>query len=394
MIDYLPWGDAVKGGEPPCEIVASFGQVQAEYAALRRGAGLVDLPNRGTIVVTGSFNDRRDYLNRMLTQELKDLALGMVKESFWLNRKGRIDADLLVVELGDRMLLDVDIHQVGATVKSLAEFIFAEDVDIKDASAQFHRLAMHGPHAPQALARAMDAHSVALDNASALTNPQEFPPGQARTVSIAGVPVVVARRDQVGEPGLELFVPLDQVTRVWQAILYASSDAPVDRQRIRPVGWHAFNAARIEAGTPLFNIDFGTTNLPHEAGILKQRVSFTKGCYLGQEIVARMESLGKPKRTLVGLRVLGDHLPVAGGQVFAKNADPHAASPMGEEIGVVTSSTLSPMLGAASIAFATIKTAHAVEGATVLVNAEGEQATAAVSPLRFWPSPEPSASTP
>jgi len=377
-IDYLPWGDADEHGRPLCQIVAGFGEVEAEYASLRRGAGLIDLPNRATLTITGTFNDRRDFLNRMLTQEMKVLAPGLVKESFWLNRKGRLEADLLVIELGDRMLLDVDTHQAATTVKTLGEFLFAEDVVIKDASDQFHRLALHGKMAMESLAAAVDPQhgKMALE------------PLRAQAITVDGVPVVVARRDQVGEPGLELIIPAEHSERVWHALLAADRSLGQDRHRIRPVGWLAFNIARIEAGTPLFNIDFGTSNLPHETGILKRRVSFTKGCYLGQEIVARMESLGKPKQTLVGLRVSKDLLPVAGGQVFAKNADPQAASMMGDEIGVVTSSTLSPMLGAASIAFAMIKTAHAAEGNTLLVNAEGEQAEAVVSPLQFWPSVE------
>jgi len=375
-IDYIPWGDANDQGRPLCEIVAGFGEVEAEYAALRRGVGLIDQPNRATLLVTGGFNDRRDFLNRMLTQEMKDLAPGVVKESFWLNRKGRLEADLLVIELGDRMVLDVDTHQAATTVKTLSEFLFAEEVEIRDASDQFHRFALHGKLALESLAAAMGPQH----------GDTSLKPLSAQAITIDGVPVVAARRDQVGEPGMELVVPVEHAARVWQALLAADRSLGQDRRRVRPVGWHAFNIARIEAGTPLFNIDFGPTNLPHETGILKQRVSFTKGCYLGQEIVARMESLGKPKQTLVGLRVAKDLLPVAGGQVFAKSADPNAPSAMGDQIGVITSSTLSPMLGAASIAFAMIKTAHAELGRTLLVNAEGEQAEAVVLPLRLWPS--------
>ena len=182
-------------------------------------------------------------------------------------------------------------------------------------------------------------------------------------------------------------MPRDRAAAIWEFLLATDHIVGQDKRRVRPIGWLAFNIARIEAGTPLFNIDFGPTNLPHESGILHDRVSFTKGCYLGQEIVARMESLGKPKQTLVGLKMQSDLLPVAGAQVFERGAD----DVMGQQIGIVTSSTLSPMLGAAPIAFAMLKTACAAAGAAVLVNAEGEQVKATVESLRFWSPRNPRA---
>lgn len=368
-VEYIPYGVADADGGPTCEIVGSFGDVEREYAAIRReaGAALLDSPHRGTLVVAGDPAQRREFLNRMVTAELKDLAPGMARQAFWLNRKGRIDADLLMIELGDRMAIDLDIHQAAHTVRTLSEFIFAEDIEITDASQQFHHLALHGP-------RALEALSAACDSA-----PLRLEPLQATSIAVAGAPLIIARRDQTAAPGLELIMPSHQASNVWDALVAHDSSLA------RPIGWHAFNIARIEAGTPLFNIDFGATNLPHETGggVLRERVSFTKGCYLGQEVVARMESRGHSKSTLVGLRVQGDLLPVAGAQVFAREAE----GDMGEQVGVVTSSTLSPMLSAAPIAFAMIRSAHARAGSTVIVNAEGEQALATIGPLQFWPPP-------
>jgi folate-binding protein YgfZ len=373
---YLPYGVTEQVAEPLCDVLASFGDVEPEYAAIRRGAAVFDSPHRGTLLVTG--NDRREFLNRMLTQELKDLSpgsgpgagAGVARESFWLNRKGRIEADLMVIELGGRMLVDVDLCQAASAAKTLGEFVFSEDVAIADVSAQFHHLAVHGPLALRAIAV---ASGQAADGGLA--------PGEAMNLAFDGVPATIVRRDQTGEPGLELIIPRDRAGLVWNALLTTDQSNSDGRRRIRPIGWHAYNIARIEAGTPLMNIDFGTTNLPHETGVLRQRVSFTKGCYLGQEIVARMESLGRPKQELVGLRLEEDLLPVVGAQVFAMGAQ----GEMGEQIGTVTSSTLSPMLGAQPIAFAMIRTAHAAMGAAVLVNAEGAQAKAVIHTLRFHP---------
>jgi folate-binding protein YgfZ len=369
-IEWIPYGVADESGRPTCELIATYGEVEPEYAAIRRGAALLDSPHRGTIIVTGK--DRRDFLNRMLTQELKDLAPGTAKSAFWLNRKGRIESDLLLMELGDRIVMDVDIHQAASTAQLLTEFVFSEDVSIQDASDQFHHIAIHGRRAADALAECGFA---------------DMPPEPLRcgAFHIANIEVIVTRRDQTAEPGYELIISYHQARSVWESLVTRHSSCVT-----RPVGWHAFNIARIEAGTPLFNIDFGPTNLPHETGILYDRVSFTKGCYVGQEVVARMENLGKPKQTLVGLSLKADALPVAGGQVFARNED----DSMGSEIGVVTSSSLSPMLGAKPIAFAMIKTSHAGPGTLVLVNAEGAQSKATVSPLRFWPPAERPTSAP
>ena len=123
-------------------------------------------------------------------------------------------------------------------------------------------------------------------------------------------------------------------------------------------------------------MDFGKTNLPHESGVLARRVNFKKGCYLGQEVVARMESLGKPKQMLRALRVQGQAIPVSGAQIFAPSAD--GAGSFGDCVGAITSSTPAPMLGASGVAFGMIKTAAAAAGANVVIAAEGELTSATI----------------
>jgi folate-binding protein YgfZ len=364
-VEWLTYGPADAAGLVQCEVVATFGEVEAEYAAIRRGAGLFDGAHRGTIRITGT--ERVAFLNRMLTQQLEHLDAGIAAESFWLNRKGRIEADLLLSGREEELIVDVDVHQAASTVASLDDYVFAEDIEITDVSGAFHHLTVHGPQALAVLAAASRMEALAID------------PMRCTTLVIAGVETLVTRRDPVGEVSLDLAVPLDHAETVWEALLATDATIGDGKRRVRPIGWHAFNIARIEAGTPLFNIDYGTNNLPHETGILHDRVDFTKGCYLGQEVVARMESLGRPKQILVGLKVVDERLPVAGAQVFDRTD-----GGMGDQIGVVTSSTPSPMLGAQPIAFAMVKSAKAKDGTTVLVNAEGGQAEAVVGPLRMY----------
>ncbi len=369
-VQYLSWGPADPGREPTCEVVSTFGDLESEYAAIRTGAGLLECPNRGTICVEGA--DRCEFLDRMLTQQLKDLGPGQARTAFLLNRKGRIEADLLLIETGERLLIDVDVHRAAQTVQMLERFVFLEDVRIAEASEQWHHLAIHGPRAADVIAAAAGIDSFELE-----------PLGSA-TLQIAGVASVVARRDQTGEIGLQLICPLDQVETIWERLIATDESIGGSRRRVRPIGWHAFNVARIEAGTPLFHLDFGPDSLPHETGVLDDRVSFTKGCYLGQEIVARTQSLGRPRQLLVGVRMATDHLPIAGAEIYQEPGDTSTPVEALPAIGVITSSTLSPMLGAAPIAFGRIKTDCATEGARVLVAAEGEQAQATISGLRFW----------
>jgi folate-binding protein YgfZ len=153
---------------------------------------------------------------------------------------------------------------------------------------------------------------------------------------------------------------------------------PTDRvgvRKVRPAGWAAFNATRIEAGRPMFGIDFDDSILPHETGpALERAVSFTKGCYPGQEIVARMHARQQVARRIAGIRVEDGGLPLAGAKVFDDK---------GNEIGGVTSSTVSPILSNAAIALALLKKPHFTTGSIVAVPAEGEMRKATVIDTPF-----------
>ena len=375
--EWIAYGAGADGGTDAPEIIAGYGLLELEYAAFRGGAAVMDCAHRGTIAVRGA--ERIDFLNRMVTQELKGLAAGEVRTGFWLNRKGRIDADLAFMEPpaipGEPpvTLVDVDLHDAARTVAALQAFLFSEDVQLADETAAWARLAVHGPDGAQVLSNA----GVADDALEALNDDM-----RCVRATLAGAPAVLARRDRCGSPGVDILLPRADAARAFDALVGQHDAQEGGRRRARPAGWHAFNIARIEAGTPLHHVDFGTDALPHESGILRERVSFRKGCYLGQEVVARMESLGKPKQRLVALRIAEDLLPTAGSPVFERGADGEPGNP----VGTVTSSTISPMLGAACVAFAMVKSAHAEPGTQLLVPAEGGRASATVQPqLRFLP---------
>lgn len=365
LLPYGPAGHTV-------DVIGAFQEVGLEYAALRKSAVLFDQPHTGVLLVRGS--DRLAFLNNMITQKVIDLAPGQTRRSFWLSRKGRIDADLTVIAREDHLVILLDHHLAAPTAGALTNYLFSEDCTIEDATAGFSCLSLHGPAAPAVLAAAAGNPALA-----------SLEPGANAAATIAGAPVVIDRDDLTGDPGLTIIAPRDQAEAVYDALLApdANGTAP------KPCGWFAINTARIEAGRPLFNLDFAPDSLPAESGIIHERVDFRKGCYLGQEVVARMDARKARKQGLAAVRLDDETtgasgaapppLPGVGDRAFS------ADDPEGNPVGAVTSSTISPMLSAAPVFFAMLRDAETAPGTRLLVEAEGRRVGARVQPsLRFW----------
>ena len=369
------------------EIVSTFGQPQAEYAAIRKAAGLMDLPQRGVIELTG--RDRLSFLNNLVTNQLFDknaktpMAAGRASYGFLLNLKGRIVLDLTVIELGDRTLLETDGRLVDMLAKLLDRYLFADQVKITPKLDALHEIALHGPRAIEVLAKE--------------TPLTDLPAGTCAATSVIGVETIAWRDDVCGVPGVHLIVPAEKAAAVWQHLLTMhGGEYAVNKRLLRPVGWAAFNAVRVEAGRPLFGIDFELAEpavpgkkpaaeeesaprtpgvMPAETNLFDRGVSVTKGCYLGQEIVARLHARGQQvAKKIVGLRVDDGALPIAGSPVLDEKENP---------VGVVTSSTMSPVLSDAAIALAFVKKPHFEVGKVVHVPAEGKIRKAEVVPLPF-----------
>lgn len=333
----IPYGEGM-------EIVGMCDAVELEYAAIRKGVALFPCAHRGLLKLTGK--DRLDFLHRMTTQELRSLQPGDVRRAFILNSKGRITADLWVAHGESHTLVDCDIHDVNHVAADLDKLLFSEDVAVQNLSGRHHRVSLHGP-------RAAEVHAWWLDR---------------------GQPSLDYRLDEIGVSGVHIWAESESLK------IFSDRAADLlDTFNLRFTGWHAVNIARIEAGRALFHIDFGPDNLPHETGplLLAEAVSFNKGCYRGQEIVARMQSRGHPVKQSVGFRVTGEALPVAGVPVYAQ------VSTSGEPVGAVTSSTLSPMLGQQPIGMAMVKWDYREPGVKLFVPAEGRQTEITVAPMRF-----------
>ena len=376
------------------EIVSTFGEPQAEYAAIRKGCALLDEPQRGVLELTG--RDRHAFLNNLLTNQTWDkdrntgLAPGTGVYAFFLNLKGRIVADMNVLEVdhGERTAIETDVRLIAPLRDVFDKYLFGEQVKLLPAVGTLHRLTLHGPRAAEVLR----GGSGGVD-ASAL------PPLGSKTFRMAGSDALVFRDDVTGSTGLHLIVESARAKDVWSHLVNAFGPAPDEgmRRRLWPAGWAAFNACRIEAGRPLFGIDFDGVPassaypsrkqrdeegaeasapgvLPAETGLFGRAVSLTKGCYLGQEIVARMYARGQVARQIVGLRLDDDHLPIAGAPLTDEQSN---------AVGVVTSSTISPILSNAAVCLGYVKKAFARPGTVLHVPAEGAIRHAKVVDLPF-----------
>jgi folate-binding protein YgfZ len=360
--EFQPYGDI--------EIVSTFGEVPAEYSAIRKGCGLMDLPFRGIIELNGK--DRLTFLNNLVSNQVYDkqtktgLTTGAGVYAFLLNAKsGRIIADMNVIERGDRTLLELDGRIVPTVLEGLEKYRFAEQVKMESRIGTLHEIALYGPSAGALLGVTLEA-------------------GGSTGVNLFGHDAVIWRDDRTGSPGHHVIVPTSAARSVWMELLSrhgmpARPSSPqadqIGKRELRPIGWAAFNTTRIEAGRPIFGIDFDDSILPHETGpALDRAVSFTKGCYPGQEIVARMHARQQVARRIAGIRIEGDALPIAGTKI---------TDDQGNEIGGVTSSTISPILSNSSIALAILKRPHFNVGSVVRVPAEGEIRKATVVELPF-----------
>jgi folate-binding protein YgfZ len=290
LTEFLPWGD------DGCFVLATAGVVELEYAAIQKSIGVFDAPCRGTIEISGE--DRLDCISRLTTQKVDEMKNGEALLAFVTSRKGTVVADVIVRITEDSVLLDVDVSIVAQLVDHLNSYIVMEKVDIVNVTSTVHWIWCLGP--------------------------------KVCNVSIEGFQPQPLPTALLGIEGVAFMVSPDQVTKVWEAIVESGG---------MPIGWYALNMARVEQGSPLFMVDFDNHNLPHETSLVSSRVRFDKGCYLGQEIVARMESLGKPKKKIMRLKMETDDLPIAGSQLWGEE------SATGTPIGVITSSAISPLGG-------------------------------------------------
>ena len=326
------------------EVVAAYGPVEAEYAAAREAVTLHDASYRECVRLTGE--DRASFLHGMVTQDVKGLAPGATAYTTLVTVKGAMVADGRLVRREDDLLLDVE-PGAGARVREfLDKYLISEDAELHDATAELALLRLLGPHASELLGRVLGESAAPLA------------PHTTRSVTLAGTPVLLLGAQGHGLPQVDLLVPRAALEAVWTALTGAGA---------KPLGFEALELLRVEAGVPRFGQDLVETTIPLEAN-LAHAISYNKGCYIGQEVIARATFRGHMNRTLAGL-LLGDAEAPKGTELLRE----------GKKVGYLTSVVRSPRLGQ-WVALGYVR--REVEPGTALQLGEGP-ATATVHPLPF-----------
>jgi folate-binding protein YgfZ len=310
-------------------------ELDAQYRQLREECGLVDRSERGKLLVTGP--EAAEYLQGQLTNDTEAIEPGEGLYAALLDRKGHMQADMRVLRPGEGTDLWLDLEPEGleAARRHLGMYKIGRDVDVVDATAERAILSLIGPRAVEVAGSA------------------PLPENSCEEVTIGGAECLA-----VGTAaGIAVFVPTAERDRVHAALLSAGAVE---------VSAEAAEILRIESGRPRFGAEMGTETMPAEAGIVEAAVSFTKGCYIGQETVARLHYKGKPNRHLRGLKL-------------SAPARPGAPLQLGEkEVGTLGSAAVSPAFGPIGLA---ILRREAEPGATLAVGEDG--VTAEVVALPF-----------
>ncbi len=342
----------VNGGE----VVAAYGDPIAEHGVLRRSAAVFDLSFRGRLCVLGA--DRERFLNGQVTNDVKALRAGEGCYAALVTAKGKLDSDLFVYRLANEFLLDFEPGYAAAVAQRLDRYIIADDVRVADASPHYGLLSVQGPQAVDVVSRF--APDIVLPD-----KPLAF----STMIDAALGELYLMNQPRVHLPGFDVFVPTTAL-----AVAAERLAAAVKVLGGRPAGWQALEWARVEAGVPRFGADMDETNLPPEAGLEARAISYRKGCYIGQEVIARIRTYGQVAKTLRGLRFADDLSPLP-----AKGAP---LSRDGQEVGFVTSAIRSPTLNA-NVALGYVRRGFNDAGNVLTLRTAAGESPATIVPLPF-----------
>ena len=279
---------------------AVFAGAASELAALRSGCGVYDLGFRAKISLAGK--DRMRWLNGMVSNNIRDLAAGRGVYAFILNPQGKILGDLNAYNRGESLVVDTDRCQAEKILAIFRKYIIMDKVEISDLSEKLTALGVSGPKAREVLtACGFELPEPAALRASNL---------QITDVKWRGVDCTLVASNRGAHLSYEVWLGQDEVKSLWEALLAAGAS---------PVGAEALEIHRVLQGVPLYGVDIRERELPQETE-QAQALSFTKGCYIGQEIVERIRSRGNVHRKFHGF-VLEGELPARGAKLQADGKD-------------------------------------------------------------------------
>jgi folate-binding protein YgfZ len=338
------------------EIVANYGNSAEEHRALRTAAGVMDLSARGRLVMLGA--DRQQMLNGQVTNNVRDLAPGHGCYAALVNAKARMISDLNIYALPNEVLLDCEPGMAAAVAARLEKFIVMEDVQVVDASPHYGLLSVQGPRAQQVVERLGIFPEV----------PQE-PWTFASVAHPDWGDLYLMWQSRTGDRGFDLFAPNAALP-----VLAGMLEERMPAAGGRLTGWDALEVARIEAGVPRYGVDMTEATLAPEVGLNERMISYEKGCYSGQEVIARIRTYGQVAKAFRGLRLDASMAaaPAHGTKLFKD----------GKEVGFITSATWSPSLEA-HIALGYVRRECNQPGNLLAVGGAGADAKAEIVPLPF-----------
>ena len=296
------------------QVPRDYGDPAKEYRCLTQTLGVADLGFRSRLCLLGE--DRKRFLHGQVTNNVNDLAVGQGCYAALVTAKGRMQSDLFIYQLANEILLDFEPGLTAKVTQRLEQYVIADDVQIVDVASSYSQLTVQGPLA----GAAMEALSLGLS----------LPGAWLQFTSVnhpAWGELYCMNQPRGNAAGFDIFVPVANVASFAERLA-----AVAEKLGGCICGWDAMEIVRIEAGLPRFGADMDETNLAPETGIETRAISYNKGCYIGQEVIARIRTYGQVAKALRGLKLAEGPLPKKGDKLFAGE----------KEVGYITSASISP----------------------------------------------------
>ena len=327
------------------KIPATFGDAISEHLACRESAIVVDLSHRGHLGFSGP--DTEEFLHRMLSNRVKELKPGEGAYNTFLTRQGKFISDLYMYKGEASVVASVAPGMADTLAEEIDRFIIMDQVEVVNETEKLFCIGLFGPASREIIAKA-GMGELSLDEHGHAT---------------AGG-VMIAREFWTGEDGYLLMGPRAGAEATWGSLSSAGA---------KPAGLAALESLTLEAGVPLFGKDMTSAVNPMQAGLEDKAIDFEKGCYIGQEVIAKIKYLGQVNRGLVGLKISIDATPGPGAAVYSDE----------KSIGAITRAAYCPTVGAV-LAFSYLPRAQMESGTHVKVDIQGSDVEAIVESLPFY----------
>ena len=332
-----------------------YGDPVAEHHAVRKGVGIADLSHRGTLLVTGE--DRVTWLQSIISNDILPLQSGDWLYSSFMSHKGKMLSYFRVYRLEEYLLVE-DVGESGAvTYETFRKFLlYGTKARMKNCEDTWSIILVSGPKASLLIRQALEIDVTDLK------------PGSFLTHDLNGQSVLIAATQETGERDVEILMPNDAMNQAWSRLWEAGETVA-----LRAIGTEARESLRIEAGIPKLGPDLNDRIVPPEANLEGKAFSLSKGCYPGQEVVARMDTYGTVKRRLVGLVIDSKTIPLPDAKVFSEE----------REVGWGSSAIHSPTLNK-TLAFAFPLRDFTAPGTALHVDVNGQRHPCVVQALPFY----------